>query len=231
MNEMTLVSNLHSYSNLMNSNEQSVCQHISPGILPVLYLGDRTPFLLILLTLFLSASLNRWHLPSASSGLRERNPCCHTSRLSWCGRIPPQCSVVIPFEAVPQSDFDGYVCWEHSTYAHGRKSQRRQSEQSNTGPSSLDAYNIWFWSTGMSPWSSGNVLCGQNLGVDSSRSRRIATAGCAVQEKEDKRWWRPAQEQRTDGRKDFMCAVCEFVEKRARENQFGVELAVCSTLQ
>ena len=131
---------------------------------------------------------------------------------------------------VRKQAFDGIVWWEHSTYARRRKSKRRRSEQSNTGPSSLDAYNIWFRSAGTSPWSSGNVLCGQNLGVDSPGSQRLATAGCAVQEKEDERRWRPAQEQRTDGRKDFTCAVCVFVEKRARKRQNSVAVVSCSTL-
>ena len=68
------------------------------------------------------------------------------------------------------------------------------------------------------------------LQEDSSGSRHLTTAGCAVQEKEDKRRWRPAQEQRTDGRKDFTCAVCVFVEKRARKRENRVAVAGCSTL-
>ena len=65
---------------------------------------------------------------------------------------------------------------------------------------------------------------------DSPGSRRLATAGCAVQEKEDERWWRPAQEQRTDGIEDFTCAHCVLEEKRARREPNSFAVAVSSTL-
>ena len=65
---------------------------------------------------------------------------------------------------------------------------------------------------------------------DSPGSRRLATAGCAVQENKDERWWRPAQERRTDGSEDFTCAHCVLVEKRARKEPNSFAVAVSSTL-
>ena len=60
---------------------------------------------------------------------------------------------------------------------------------------------------------------------DSPGSRCLATVGCAMQEKEDEQRWRPAQEQRTDGRKDFTCAHCVLEEKRARKKPNSVVVA------
>ena len=65
---------------------------------------------------------------------------------------------------------------------------------------------------------------------DSPGSRRLATAGCAVQEKEDERWWRLAQEQRTDGIEDFTCAHCVLEEKRARKEPNNFAVVVSRTL-
>ena len=68
------------------------------------------------------------------------------------------------------------------------------------------------------------------LQKDSPGSRNLATACCAVQEKEDERWWRSAQERRTDGIEDFTCAHFGFEEKRVRREPNSVCVAVCSTL-
>ena len=65
---------------------------------------------------------------------------------------------------------------------------------------------------------------------DSPGSRSLATACCAVQEKEDERQWRPAQEQKTDGIEDFTCAHCVLEEKRARKEPNSFAVAVSSTL-
>ena len=106
---------------------------------------------------------NRWHRPSASSGLCELRLCRRTSCLSWCGRIPPSRSAGSPYFHHPQPENIGFVWWEYSTYANGRRRIRRRSECRRKGPPSLDAYNIWFRSAGTSPRTIGNVLCGQNF--------------------------------------------------------------------
>ena len=74
------------------------------------------------------------------------------------------------------------------------------------------------------------TFCVGRTSKDSPGSRSLATACCAVQEKEDERRWRPAQERRTDGSEAFTCAHLGFEEKRARREPNSVCVAVCSTL-